>query len=85
LSRGNTVQEEVKATASVSAIVDAGLEINHSTKSVTTKGEKKMTKQTTTRTGNLTVRAKGALMISIIIGLALMLATGLTANPPSHG
>jgi hypothetical protein len=86
LSRGNTVQEEAKAKASGSAKVDASLEINHSTKSsVKTKGDKKMKEQTETRTDHLTVRAKGTLVVSIIVGLVLMLTTGLTASTPSHG
>jgi len=86
LSRGEpTVREEGKAAASVSADVGASLEINHSTESMATRGDKKMTEQTTAKTDHLKVQAKGSIVISIIVGLALLLATGLTAHTPSHG
>ena len=63
LSRGATqVVGLAKLSTSMSAAVDASLEINHLIKSsIVKQGDKLIKKQTTTKTDHLTVRAKGTL------------------------
>ena len=85
LSRGVTqVVGRAKLSTSMSADVDASLEINHLTKSsIVRHGDKLMKKQTTTETDHLTVRARGTLVITGVLVLTL-LAAGLMSNA-THG
>ncbi len=81
-----TVQEEAKASAALSADVDASFGFNLLAKSSTvTQGENKMKKRTT-KTDTVKPQLKASVVLTITFVLALTL---LTANPilkaSSHG
>jgi hypothetical protein len=87
LSCGKTTdrKEEAQLLGSLSADVDASLEINRFDKSSTVRQGETMTTNYTTKTDNVKVKAKGTLVITIILGLATLLTTSLIAKTSFHG
>jgi hypothetical protein len=82
-----TVQEEAKASASMSADVDASFGLNFSTKSSTmTQGENKMDKTIITKTDTVKLQLRASVILTITFVLALTLLTASSIfNASSHG